>query len=78
MATCRVHVPPDLFWEMKLLGQSCVAYLEEFSPLNYIYKVRCQSTEFLHTSAALTIVIVQCFKVNGHQKGLFQGKFRLS
>ncbi|KAG2575444.1 hypothetical protein PVAP13_7KG382810 [Panicum virgatum] len=34
----RVHGPPDLFWEMKLLSQSCVAYLEEFSPLNYIYK----------------------------------------
>ena len=61
-----------------LVFAGCVAYLEEFSPLNYIYKVRCQSTEFLHTSAALTIFIVQCFKVNGHQKGLFQGKFRLS
>ena len=60
-----------------LVFAGCVAYLEEFSPLNYIYKVRCQSTEFLHTSAALTIFIVQCFKVNGHHNGLFQGKFRL-
>jgi len=39
MATSRAYGPPDLFWEMKLLSQCCVAHLEEFSPLNYIYKV---------------------------------------